>query len=61
MAHSTQAKKLNAVLVYFIISGMLLVTLGAVLKLQGFESASLPLLGGLAMSVIATIAWVLKK
>ncbi len=61
MAHLTQAKKLNAVLVYFIISGMLLVTLGAVLKLQGFASARLPLLGGLAMSVIATVAWVFKK
>ncbi len=61
MNTKTNKNKLNILLVYFIMSGMLLVAIGAVIKLGGHGSGTWPLISGTVMSVVSTLAWFFKK
>jgi hypothetical protein len=61
MNKKTPTKKLNILFIYFIVSGILLVATGAVIKLGGHGSGTWPLISGTVMSVVSTLAWVFKK
>lgn len=54
-------RKVNYLLVYFMISGMLLVATGAIIKLGGYGTGTWPLISGTVMSIVSTLAWVFKK
>ncbi len=58
---TVDSRKMNILVIYFMISGVLLVATGAIIKLGDHGNGTWPLVSGTVMSVVSTLAWFFKK